>query len=1284
MLEKILDNKNTFEGKVLNVFLAVVLVLSLSNLSAFAQDGTQGSSAQTAGTQQSDGTIADGASSTNEQAVQGVLQHGSDAVAGDASAEQASPIASSEVNEAVVTFETNHAYVSVKDQILYAKTLTTELHKELKFVASADTGYQVGEIKAKNSSNADVPVTTQDGISVIAADYVDSTLVISVSAVSVGAEAPSGNETKPITNNTLIGVDEPGVAVIHTVTFTAEGSETQTQKIVDGSTCIEPITPAIPSGKVSFLGWYQKLASGELSADRFDFATAITSDIELVAKFSDKWAVLFTDNDGKVITTQEVSNNGTATNIGPITPPVGQSFDAWYLNGSPYNFSTPVTSNITLTPHFVTSRYIYFVSMGSAVAPQLVNDGQLAVQPPNPTREGYTFQFWSTSEDGSTGAYDFSKPVTSDLVLYGIWKGKTVNYVVVYNFEKANIPGDAGVSPDNYLFSEQNTLSAVAGTTVSAADLYATGKLAPSSGTDLAKYGYFAFGDTSTISGNGSTVLNVYYKRIMYTVQFDLNSSGKWMTFNGTTYNNGSTKYSFPAKYEQDIDSLWVSSKNATFWTSGSQGFAGWTNSKFSGTLVSHRLTMTSDIVAAADSSNIITAKATWANVTTSQVNYWLEIADYNNIPAGAVQKANGKWYSSNNEYTQRITLSGTLGPKSIGGFDKNTSYNESGWKNVGGTWVYTYDFYYDRLTYTLSFNTMGGSAISAISNIRYESPMSSYRPADPIRPNYVFKGWYLDSDYKIPYDFSSAIMPGSNVQLYAKWESSQYSANFYTHKGDATPLLSQGIAEGTFVKDPGTYVVGHPYDGLGEFLGWYWYLPGTDRLVSYSWETPVSGNVNLYAQWKTNGFTVTYDKGVGQGTVPVDSNTYALGSLAPVQGAQLTVAGKTFVGWQVDGAGRTYYPGNTIKMNGNVKLVARYINPSLAVTLTFNANYGLIPATEKWTAEKNDWVTLPTSMFDRAGYKFTGWNTKADGSGTSYSASSALLMTASVTLYAQWEIDFSSLDAKGFKKKYDGVAQSVTVTGALSTDVVEYYVGGHKVNNSFTNVNDSSDVTVKVTRDGKIWEKTVNVSITPAPLLVTTPNANKVYDGSALTAQGTLTGLVAGESAAFSTTGTQTKVGSSSNTYSLNWNGSAKQSNYSITESLGVLSVTEFAGNVVVATTGGIFTYDGNLHAATVKVTGLPSGYVVDKASSSTAATDATSSPIPATADTLVIKNADGEDVTSKLRVSYVNDTLVINPAAVTLTSQSLTKAYDTNPLTNGNTALATESGWAAGEGAT
>ena len=60
-----------------------------------------------------------------------------------------------------------------------------------------------------------------------------------------------------------------------------------------------------------------------------------------------------------------------------------------------------------------------------------------------------------------------------------------------------------------------------------------------------------------------------------------------------------------------------------------------------------------------------------------------------------------------------------------------------------------------------------------------------------------------------------------------------------------------------------------------------------------------------------------------------------------------------------------------------------------------------------------------------------------------------------------------------------------------------------------------------------------------------------------------------------------------------------------------------------------------------------------------------------------------EGNDVTDQFSVKVQNGTLVIAPADVTLTSQSLTKAYDTNPLTNGDNPLAAESGWAAGEGA-
>ena len=52
---------------------------------------------------------------------------------------------------------------------------------------------------------------------------------------------------------------------------------------------------------------------------------------------------------------------------------------------------------------------------------------------------------------------------------------------------------------------------------------------------------------------------------------------------------------------------------------------------------------------------------------------------------------------------------------------------------------------------------------------------------------------------------------------------------------------------------------------------------------------------------------------------------------------------------------------------------------------------------------------TLTANGFSKTGYTFTGWNTSANGSGTSYAdqaSVSNLTMTngETVTLYAQWE----------------------------------------------------------------------------------------------------------------------------------------------------------------------------------------------------------------------------------------------------------------------------------------
>lgn len=201
-----LDLKNTFEGKFLAVLMSVVLVMSMTNILAFAGNEGQkdGSKTESVPTDQVVGE-------SDKEAVGEAVQHGESAAAKDADASKTTPsqpLVSTTVDEAVVTFETQNAFVSVKDQLLSGTMLTTELHKELRFTASADTGFELGAITAKNAANADVPVTTQDGVSSIAAEYVDSTLVVSVVAAAVVSDEPEV-ETTPITSDTKI---EPGEA----------------------------------------------------------------------------------------------------------------------------------------------------------------------------------------------------------------------------------------------------------------------------------------------------------------------------------------------------------------------------------------------------------------------------------------------------------------------------------------------------------------------------------------------------------------------------------------------------------------------------------------------------------------------------------------------------------------------------------------------------------------------------------------------------------------------------------------------------------------------------------------------------------------------------------------------------------------------------------------------------------------------------------------------------------------------------------------------------------------
>ena len=233
-------------------------------------------------------------------------------------------------------------------------------------------------------------------------------------------------------------------------------------------------------------------------------------------------------------------------------------------------------------------------------------------------------------------------------------------------------------------------------------------------------------------------------------------------------------------------------------------------------------------------------------------------------------------------------------------------------------------------------------------------------------------------------------------------------------------------------------------------------------------------------------------------------------------------------------------------------------------------------------------------------------------------------------------------------------------------------------------NTTDAGTVTVTITGKGNYAGSVEReYRITPAPLVVSTPSASGVYNGKPLTAAGSVSGFVNGESAPFETTGSQTEVGTSDNTYAIDWaaaDATAKQANYTVSESIGKLTVTESADEVVVTATGGSFTYDGTAHGATVTVGALPEGYTLEAAASSATATNVSDGEVTATADVLVIKNAQGEDVTSRLNIKFVDGAIKVEPAKLTVTTPSASKPYDGQALT----AEGKASGFVNGETAT
>ena len=162
-----------------------------------------------------------------------------------------------------------------------------------------------------------------------------------------------------------------------------------------------------------------------------------------------------------------------------------------------------------------------------------------------------------------------------------------------------------------------------------------------------------------------------------------------------------------------------------------------------------------------------------------------------------------------------------------------------------------------------------------------------------------------------------------------------------------------------------------------------------------------------LYAVWSANQYTITFDANGGIGSQTAGS--YITGATATALPATTTFTrtGYIFGGWATSANSTTVV--TTYSSSASTNFYAIWIHGTYTATFDANGGIGTMAA-----QTSNATANLSSNLFTYTNRAFIGWNTSADGTGTSYSNSQSYPFLANLTLYARWGnlISFSSQGA--------------------------------------------------------------------------------------------------------------------------------------------------------------------------------------------------------------------------------------------------------------------------------
>jgi uncharacterized repeat protein (TIGR02543 family) len=640
-------------------------------------------------------------------------------------------------------------------------------------------------------------------------------------------------------------------------------------------------------------------------------------------------------------------------------------------------------------------------------------------------KSGSTFVGWNTQANGSGIDYATGVAFTmgsNDVTLYAQWTADPT-YTVTY-YGNGNSSGTIPADPNNYAKGATVTVLGNSGT--------------------LARDGFTFVGWNTQADGSGTA----YASGVTFTIgSANLVLYAQW-TANPTyvvTYNgNGNTGGSVPIDANSYAQGQTVTTQNMGSLAKTGYAFTGW-NTAVNGSGTAYAAGTTFVMGAA----NVI-LYAQWTVNLTYTVTY------NGNGSTGGTVPADSARYSLGQSVTTRANT-GSLVKAAFTFVGWNTLANGSGISyatgvafTMGSSNLLLYAQWTANPTYTVSYDGNGntsGSVPTDLNNYQAGATITAApNTSNLAKSGFTFVGWNTlanggGTGYAAGVTFA---MASANVVLYAQWTANPtyvvtYNGNGGT--GGTVPIDVNSYAQGQTVT---TRSMGSLVKTGYAFTGWNTAANGSG--IAYAAGATFAmgaANVILYAQWTVNlTYTVTYNgNGNTGGTIPADTGHYALGQSITTRGntGSLVKAGFTFVGWnmQASGGGISYATGVAFMMgSANMIFYAQWTaNPTFTVTYDGNGNTGGTVPTDSnnYLSGATVTVALNTGNLAKAGFAFVGWNTKTNGTGTSYAAGVTFAMvSANVILYAQWSANPT------YVVTYNGNGS----TGGVPIDVNNYLTG--------------------------------------------------------------------------------------------------------------------------------------------------------------------------------------------------------------------------------------------------